>query len=165
MFIHFSKSCKITCFCFIFECVLRATNWIESNNKIDNLIRFKIGLSRIQFVLRSSCSRVESNKIRMKNYHIRLNINFKFIKFYNNFCNNRSLNQCCWFNIIISNKICMKILLIVVTTQALLSKKPWQYHVMKVAKVELLTRIYHCYQINKGRWVNRKSTRATRAIR
>ena len=36
-----------------------------------------------------------------------------------------------------------------VTTQALLDKKPWQYHVMKVAKKELLARIYHCYQVNE----------------
>ena len=41
-----------------------------------------------------------------------------------------------------------------VTTQALLDKKPWQYHVMKIAKIELLTQIYHCYQVDKDRWVD-----------
>ena len=52
-----------------------------------------------------------------------------------------------------------------VTIQALLNKKSWQYHVMKITKIELLTRIYHCYQIDKDRWVNRKFIRTTRAIR
>ena len=75
--------------------LLRATGKIESNNKIDNSIRFKIELSRIQFALKSNCSRIESSKTRMKNYRIQHNIYFKFIEFYNNLYNNRSLNQCC----------------------------------------------------------------------
>ena len=41
-----------------------------------------------------------------------------------------------------------------VTIQALLNKKSWQYYVMKITKIELLTQIYHCYQINKDKWIN-----------
>ena len=41
-----------------------------------------------------------------------------------------------------------------VTIQILLNKKFWQYYVMKITKIELLAQIYHCYQINKGRWIN-----------
>ena len=42
-----------------------------------------------------------------------------------------------------------------VTTQILLSKKSWQYHVMKITKIKFLTQIYHCYQINKNKWINK----------
>ena len=42
-----------------------------------------------------------------------------------------------------------------VTTQALLNKKFWQYYVMKVTKIKLLTQIYHCYQIDKDKWINK----------
>ena len=67
-------------------------NRVESNNEIDNSTRSKIELLRIRPALKSDCNRVESNKTHMENYRIRHNINFKFIEFYNNFCNNRSLN-------------------------------------------------------------------------
>ena len=59
---------------------------------------------RIWLVLKSNCSRIESSKIRMKNYCIRLKINIKRLNFCNNFYNNCFvkwvllflLNQCCF---------------------------------------------------------------------
>ena len=54
--------------------LLRATDRVESNSEIDNSTRQELNSSRIQFALRSSCSRVKLSKIRMKESINNLNI-------------------------------------------------------------------------------------------
>ena len=54
----------------------------------------------------------------------------------------------------VSNLMNWSKMLIIVTTQTLLNKKSWQYHVMKITKIKFLTQIYHCYQIDKDKWIN-----------